>query len=324
MFGAEKDVYFSTLDNYKRVLLSLYNKRTKLMAEREALRFKYTTNLKTKLRNLASAIVTEALKTNDYELTKVVQTLLDVSLGQVFMADASGRSVEGFASLNYVAKGSTQSTQLITPLSPLKYIVEENLYGYEKPFYKDFVFSPTEFESIIGKYYVSSGGSTFNSDFTIGVPPSLAFFDNWKESYFKDVNLGLYDQAASFITANYPQGNLPALIQETQSEFFHLLNLTNLIILNQRAIDIAETDLKEYVAAYAASAGAALNASDILNDLQAASEGNKEAMMRLGLFEQPSLEVVEVPPEGSVIEPAKPGNALWVAGAAALYFLMRR
>ena len=46
--------------------------------------------------------------------------------------------------------------------------------------------------------------------------------------------------------------------------------------------------------------------------------------MRLGLFEQPSLEVVEVAPEGSVIEPAKSGNALWVAGAAAFFFLMRR
>lgn len=316
-FGNEQDYYFSELKKFKTSILGLYSRRARLVAERETERFKYSTNLKARWNNLVQSILDQAFETGKSGLVDMIRVTLNHIQKSIPMITVSGLRDEHWGVMK-VLQGSSINRP-ISLLSPSSDLISVEVSGSKK-FYEAYP-KLNNSDWYNRHYFLRSEG------LNPVVPVSLAYLTAKFEKTAYAPFLVDAEQSLNILNGTYATGNVYELVEELRTSFIKIIDLGHMIMSVQREIDAIETQITSFVADYADKFGMALEASDLLNDLYLASQGDMEAIKRLGLYEEPEqAEVVEAVPVdvAPVAEPGLSKTPWLVAGAAAIYLLTRK
>lgn len=341
MFGAE-EFYFTELQNFKKSLLSLYQKRVKYSAERENERWKYVTQTKGEWSTLTAKLYDQAF----LEGSGVVDLLraVLVRLAKMFpMVKLDGDHDPAFGRFEHF--GGPLQLSLLSPTAhlitdPFYKGEEVNLKSDSRPFYKMYGNSIRGTTALVDDYFFGNiaRATTAAWDAELGQWVHLTWpvTDEWVEAMVRSQGSSLrlmpdafkdWPKVKAILEASYDGKSLDGLLQKIKAQLIKVLDLSAMVIRVQTQIDETEDQLKNFVTEYASQFGDALNASDILRDLNAAAQGDMEAIKRLGLYEAPVEAAVPadvLQPEAPVMVEKPKSKAVWIAAAATGLFLLTR
>lgn len=330
MFGTEQNYYFQELNIFKKNLLNLYQRRVKLTAERETLRWKYVTQLRAEWNNLASQIYDQAFKKSP-EVVELCRNMIGMIQGFIPMVKVDGAHEMGWGTLpNF---GGPLNISFLSPtahliIDPFWKNSPEQIQIDPRPFYQMYPGLDSRTLNLLETWFLGDNSARYISERGGNVKISIPLEYDWMNDtngFGENKRLsGYFDEASAIVFAEYNGRSIAGLVATMRDTLAKIFDLGDIAISVQIEIDTVEKNLKEYVSEYAAQFGDALNASDILRDLQAAAEGDIEAIKRLGLYEAPveSTVLPEALPEPVIVQPKS--KLPWILAGAAAIFLATR
>ncbi len=120
MILSDDTIFKSTLENYKKSLLSLYDKKTVALAERETARFRYLSAFRSDLESIMSLAIDRVYDSrNELASTFIRGILKDAVYRTILMINQNGSvpATNYILSRNYA--GYTQGAQLLKPINDL-------------------------------------------------------------------------------------------------------------------------------------------------------------------------------------------------------------
>lgn len=310
--GDTQSLYYSQLLSFKKRLLELYTKRSKLTAERESLRFKYISEMKAKLANVSGAVIEKTLSSNDPDNIALVNDILKYIRLSIPMANAQGALSGEFAPYILFSSVFGAGDYGVNYLSPIADFLVKSRNPNEDIFYK-------ALDKALNFAYLSSGEKVVQEQRLFNVNPTVSEVAQLK---YKDESDPLYikfNPALRLIL----ESDIPIVVQTMEQMFVSLVNLTQKIVLIQLEIDKAENELQTFVAENAAYFGGAINASDLIRDLKLSAEGDSDAMKRIGLYEQKETpEIVEAIPSDIMTQEKKTSWTVLLAIGAGIYYFI--
>lgn len=311
MFGYDRSEYFQMLNSFKYTLLNLYTNKTKFIAERETLRFKYMTQDKAKLLNIKQAMYDELIANNESNAIVVFNFVMSLILQNIPMYQMTGAMINGWGrfagsasegvgkvSLNDMGEfwrgysvGSSEGS-VLSYLSPIAHffqplLVDRGPDGNE-PFYKydylTFVKNKTSPDRVLAGSFLGQKSFDPASSLAIEFPPRYEYVQSIAASQNRHINQYDYMLVQEILKMTYPVGNMKDVLVNMMDELRRIVELTFIILDVQIEIDAVESELANYVSQYAGQVGESLAASDLMKDIQLAADGDAAAMRRLGLF----------------------------------------
>lgn len=280
------ELFESQLFTFKNTLVKLYKQKTKAIAEREVMRFKYLSGLKAKFLNIVSDMYSEIYMEKNLSGENVIRYVIEYIQGKIPMATLSGGTQNGWGGLPYNIGGRltinffSPSTHILSepfdgPSSPDQrpaYLKYPNHYGKNSSATVDYM---VKNYSLFGNYtrmseqYLPNTSTYGYIDFSF--PPSF----NWVQSYLRGhkspgyvLTQDAYDYMVEKFTKTYPSGNLVNVIDEFAQLYENIILQTHLIVNLQNDIDLAEKNLAEFVDAYKEHIGTTQTLDEILAALQ--------------------------------------------------------
>lgn len=292
--------FTNQLGYFKTNLIALYKQKSKLIAQREALRFQYLTSMKAQFGSVLAAMMQQVYVDQSAGGLKLVGAVMGFIQNRIPMTNMQGQSLQGWE-MNPASPGGPHGAGFLSPIEDIIsnpfdasqspkpayqiYTVAywEKVGSGSQPVVDFFFIRWDDFYSNSGSVYRSqswfNGVQDINGDMsnvgkvvTFSLPPSRAWYNAFlatQNIYTTDKNLMLNssDYASQVLTANYPAGNLVDVLSMMRQAFSDIVNKTIAVIQLQITIDNAQTELGSFVTQYQEFAGT-VDMSSLFLDLQ--------------------------------------------------------
>ena len=279
---SEIKIFEERLSEFKTLLLKLYRQKTKMIAEREAWRFKYISGLKTKLNNIIAAMLAQSYTDEKFTIHGIIENFTNQLRREIPMASVSGGPVKDYgrnpplhSNNNEVGFLSPMADLITKPAYPESYSTYDRRLMYVV-FLEQYAKSMTVDDVLEREFfYYMNRVSNQQEMIPFDIPPSKVWFNTVFGSQSGGIDDNNFGYITSLMTKNFPEygGSLKSTVDEMYSLLKDIVKRTFEIMNLQSEIDEVEADLSFMVSEfsdYAKSIG--LNVSDLLRDLKLAAE----------------------------------------------------
>lgn len=333
-------MFENQLNSFKENLVSLYRRKTKLVAEREALRFQYATGVKAEILGVISAIYNQIFADRNPEGELLTRHVIEFIQSHIPMLTINGAELQGWAGNPYNMGGRFN----VGYLSPTAHLISEPFGDPsgedQSPFYKlyaenAYLYPTVGLDWVLENYFLFGNQSNMSNPVTgepehFEIPPSLGWVEAFATWHIHDASFNLlegYEYMVSVLTRNYPAGNLADVIDKARTVLSRIIESTKNVLRIQLDIDQIENDLAIFVTEYKDYVGGT-TIDEILTELMLESQKSEsiplpEATMEHSVITTnvavPSVEAQPV----AVIQNVPSSKLPWVAAAAAAFFLLK-
>lgn len=336
-FGMGEDtvqaMFDSQMSSFKTTLIDLYRKKSKAIADRETMRFRYLTGMKAKFLNIVSDMYSSMFADKNSAGETLITKIVDYIKLNTAMINLDGTQISG-----WLAAPSRLGGRLnISYFSPSAHLISEPFYAAPStnvlPAYKiwpgyfdknaytlDYYVNGNNVFGTTGQMSLAGIGGTGYVQFTM--PPSL----DWTKAFLKSQNaaglIDQYDYMVAKFSKTYNSGNMATTLNDLLELFKSFIQQTKLVVQIQMAIDVSEKDLADFVSSYKGYIGTSTTAADIISTLQAEAEKadiQPPPVAIQAVSDAPAIETVVPPPPES-----KSKTPLLAAAAIGVFMLLNK
>jgi len=290
-----QSVFNQQILQYKQVLISLYKQKTKLSAEREALRFQYSSGFKSKVSNAAGRINTEMYSDNNPQGEELVRFIIGFLMGNIPMVALNGSKVQGWGDNVYMAGGRLS----VGLLSPLPHIFVEPFQAIGQPdqrpayqIYKDMWLGETQGPTWVTSYYYLGDWNQVNVDGVVHkltIPLTEEYTASLLKQRGKAYLAWAFPYMNEMLSTDFGGGSFYQIILDGRTMFKKIMEQTVQLMRIQIQLDGAEADLQNFVDEFVAYSGQTIVLSEVLASIKAEAD-------------QPEVVHNEVPVGATVVE----------------------
>lgn len=355
---AMSEVFDSELKNFKNTLLSLYRAKTKMIAERESLRFRYTTQMKNKVTQAFLALNEAIYQLNDSTATALHENIMRWQGRQIPMLEYSGQASVPTYGGNVWTLGGKKNTGYLSPITDWLSETYSDDPRYPEKFYqsqqvKNFVMNAnaSSVDAFLKQYFFNTNGTPGSGSWVRGEDGQDYWFTMPVDEGYVKASLRMYGGQPGWIIALpavnqvYAAANFMSVMSEARDMMARIIKLTSDIVRNQYQIDDNEKALSQFVADYSQYSQSPIAADEIMRQLELQAEQadivppievpigstiveQVPPNAIVAAVEENPLAVNQVVPDVMTMTPAPSQTSsklpLYLAGAAALALLLKK
>lgn len=278
MRGMGEDVHAtfnSQIGQFKNLLIGLYRQKSKLSAEREALRFQYLSGMKSKISAAQSAIYQQLFVENNADGAELVRSLIGLIQNNIPMVLMNGSTIQGWGQ-NIFNVGGRHS---VGQLSPLVHIFSEPFndpsHADQRPMYQIYQASWLNDAQgpnwAIDYYFLPSWNRAYDAEgkaHELTIPMTAEFAAAWIKSRGKGYLSYAAPYAVAMLAHNFGSGSLNDILIQAKAMLKKILELTVTLVRLQLEIDATEADLAMFVADFSAYSGEAISLQEVIDSFK--------------------------------------------------------
>lgn len=267
MFGNQSDSFSAQINDFKNVLIKLYQTRTKLIAEREAKRYRYVSELKAKLNSATSGIYERLFREKNYAAQNLFQHIVNMFAYALPDVSLSGQYRDQSACL--YCTGGANGLSYLSPInhflqSPYDTSTTEPAYKVYGEFYLTW---PTE--EILNVYLFSRLRQPLQDGTFLEL--SVPMTREYAEALLTDERKSDIEQF-DYVSALMHEFGTLEFFKEMFALVKDIVQLTQDVLRVQFEIDSVEKDLLAFISEREEYTGV-INANGILQEIRDMAEG---------------------------------------------------
>ncbi len=289
-------VFNEQIVQYKQILISLYKQKTRLSAEREALRFQYLSGFKSKVSasmgRINSAMYGDS-NTQGEEATRIMMGFMMTNIPMVLL---NGANAPGWGANPFMV-GGRLSVGLLSPLSHI-FVEPFNAVGApdQRPAYQIYAQSWLNDSQgvnwVVSYYYLPDWQRATDANGvmqTLSNPPTAEFIQAWLKSRGKNDLLFSIPYVLQMLTTDFGGGSFTQILSDGKLMFRKIVEQTIMLLRIQLQLDVAEAELRNFVDEFVAFSGQPIVLTELLASIKAEADA-------------PEVVVNEVPVGATVVE----------------------
>lgn len=337
MLGNQGSAFSAQVNEFKNLLIRLYQTRTKFIAERESLRFRYISEMKARMNAAISSGYEKIFRDKNADAEILYRALVATISRALPMTTLNGQYLEGYNCI-YCIGGRNNMNYL----SPMSYFLQEPYdANSEEPIYRDFPFYVH-----MGQNFLTWPATQIMNDYVFArmqkndyetgntVSFSFPITEAWAKATLPQQSYHVISQF-NYVMGVMESSGLLSIFEQMFEMLHSIIHLTGEVLKVQIEIDQVEDNLKLFIDELA-QYGEILNKEELLQQIRDMSEGKIP---------------VDQPPTGTIVATTGPApvveeNSLvvdqqdltvpvisseqqkslmpWVAAAAGLLLLARK